>query len=213
MNIATLAKMIGVSPDTLRRWTADYERFLTPTAHPGSGKTRVLSVHDMAVLNYVATARNTGMDRHTIVDRLREMQAGEWRSLPAVPPEWMAETETVPLDLAASRASEVAQLAVLQSELQHIRAALELAESKVKTLEDRLQGLEAEKGTLQIEKQALQLELATARGEAAALQARLDGYTMLLGQRPRNLVLIVLAALVLGAVLVAATFVLAVLIR
>jgi DNA-binding transcriptional MerR regulator len=70
MKTATLAKLLNVSGDTLRRWTSFYEQFLTPGATPPKGKTRLLSDHDIRVLLLVATLRDAGEDPDEIVARL-----------------------------------------------------------------------------------------------------------------------------------------------
>ncbi len=195
MNLADLARLLQLDGSTLRRWTALYAEFLSPGAAPPKGKARALADHDLKVLRYIATMRDSGQDQIAIADRLKAMQADGWHDLPGLPAEWGGVGKSVPMDLAASRASEMAQVAVLQSELQHARMALEASQNRVKELEVLVQ-----------ENHALQLDLERARADVRALEARLEGYQALLGDRPRNLVLIVLAALVLGAILVALAF-------
>ena len=127
MNVAALAQLIDVHPDTVRRWCKDYRQFMSSTATPQKGKTRVLTTHDAAVLSYVSTARDNNLDPQEILDRLTEMQTNGWSDLPQIPVEWFADPteETMSVELAAVRASQVAQIAVLQKELEHTRTELE----------------------------------------------------------------------------------------
>ena len=213
MNIATASKLIGVSGDTLRRWTKDYRQFLSPTAAPGSGQTRVLTRHDLSVFQFVATLRDNGVDKHDILRRLADMQNGGWETLPEVPNEWMAEPEdTVSVSLAAARASEIGQIAALQTELTHVRAQLEQATQRAEALQTRVEAIQAEldatratgdatAASLQESLHAAQLDLERARADVARLSGRLDQYAFM-GDRPLPVVVIVAVTAVAVAVLV-----------
>lgn len=141
MQTKRFAELAQVSPNTLRNWTGLFEPYLSPNASPPKGQPRILTDHDVQVLNYVSTLRDTGMSIEAIGERLHELQAGNWTELPAVPQEWRDGGDSVSVEMAASRASELAQLAVLQTELQHTRQALELAETRVRELELSLEEL------------------------------------------------------------------------
>jgi hypothetical protein len=63
MNLADLARLLQLDGSTLRRWTALYAEFLSPGAAPPKGKARVLADHDLKVLRYIATMRDSGQDQ------------------------------------------------------------------------------------------------------------------------------------------------------
>jgi DNA-binding transcriptional MerR regulator len=196
-NPAALAKYLQVDVTTIRRWCEVYGRFLSASAVPAKGKNRALTEHDIRVLGMVGSLRDMGRLQHEIEQELTTLQADGWQGLPDLPAEWSGAGESVALDVAASRASELVQVAALQVELQHVRTALQAAQERVQALE-----------AVEARNHALELDLATARGEVAALQARLAGYA-LGGEKPIHVGLIIAVALLAGAVLVALTFILA----
>lgn len=195
MNPAAVAHYLNVAVDTIRRWTKDYQEFLTPDALPGSGRNRSFAEHDLAVLIFIAGQRSTGVDSRTIKERLASMRANGWQGLPSVPPEWYGQ-ETMPVAQAASRANELAQIAALQVELQYTREKLEAAEKRADALAAQLTTLEGSQTATAADLHQARLELERARGEVATLQARLGAYR-LGGDKPVSpLVLIGLIALV-----------------
>lgn len=212
MNIKQLSDRLGTAPNTIRNWTSVYSEFLTPSANPTLGKRRELTAHDLRVLNFVATLKNTGTDTKQIVDRLQTMQHDDWAELPALPPEWVGSDETVTVALAASRASEMAQVAVLQTELQHAlqsrdekQRQLEAAQIRYDALSNELASLQSRFDMSEDEKTNLRIELERAKGEVQALQAQIAGFTLAYGMgrgKPINVAVIIVAALLIGAVLV-----------
>ena len=214
MNVATLAKLINVHPDTVRRWSKDYRQFMSPTATPQKGKTRVLTTHDAAVLLYVSTSRDNGLDRAEILERLAELQTGGWADLPEIPSDWFADPseDTMSVETAAVRASQVAQIAVLQKELEHTRSELETAQRalveaqhRVSSLEDEIAALRASSETVEGELQdslhQRELELERAKQDVARLEGQLQQYS--LGRAtPINVGVIILVTALAVAVLV-----------
>lgn len=134
-----------------------------------------------------------------------------------IPPEWDVDDEkTITTSQAASRAYELAQVAVLQTELQHTRQSLELAQSRLKELESQLETVSGEKDELIQQKHAreqefsqqkhtLELEVSQAKGEVSRLEAQLNAYSMtysLGGKKPVSPVWIILVTgLIMAAIL------------
>lgn len=227
MKVTYLARLLDVSVGTIRRWVGDdvYGAFLTPGASPAKGNTRIMTPHDQRVLFFVAQMREIGASQDAILERLRRLQEDDWRDLPPIPSEWDGSGDTLPLDVAANRASEMVQSAVLQKELQHLREALQLAVSRAEELEMQLQAISGErdelseqKHTLELETSrrvhTLELEVSQARGEAARLEAELNAYSMtysLGGKKPVSPVWIVLVTALIVTVIVVIAFVVAIL--
>lgn len=214
MKVTEFSKLADISVATARRWVSLYEPFLTPSATPPKGETRVLSPHDQRVLYYAAQLRDAGLSSDVIVERLKQMQADDWHGLVELPPEWNNSDGTMPVSLAASRASEVAQVAVLQNEHQHIRQALQLAEGRMRELEEKLQSTEADKSALTGEKHTLEVELAQTKGEVSRLEAELKAYGMaysLGGSKPVSVVWIIAATALIATIIVIVAFVVAIL--
>jgi len=184
------ARQAKISSDTLKRWLKDYAEFFTPSATPIIGRSRDLKPHDQRVILFIAALRNAGVSHKDIQTRLEEARAGDYADLPPLP---VQEVGSIPSDVAAARAQELIENALLQKELA-------LAREKVQELEATLSSVEEAGKEKDARLQSLELELATARGELAALQARLEGYAFG-GSRPIAPALLIMAALAAGAVL------------
>jgi multidrug resistance efflux pump len=143
----------------------------------------------LQVLALITTLKETNQDQGAILERLRAMQGDGWQGLPDLPAEWGSARATMPVDLAASRASELAQIAVLQTELQHTRAALTSALAERDSLKAELAVLQAAEVGHTEQLHALELLLREAEGRIASLQARLGQYS--LNDRPIPLVLLI----------------------
>lgn len=196
-----LGDLLGVTSNTIRRWCDEFHKYLTPQASPPKGKQRVLAPHDARVLHYVAAARDTGQPIEAVIARLDAMQADDWQGLPETPPEWDRRDETITLPAAASRAYDVAQIAVLQRDLEYTRQALEAATARAESLAAELDAVRSDKGATDARVHALELDLSAARGEVDTLRARLAGYA-LAGDRPLPLAAIILITALAVAALV-----------
>lgn len=202
MNPSRFAQLTGTHKNTVRRWTNIYAPFLSPSAAPATGRARSLQGHDQRVLLYVATMRDQGLDQEAITQRLSEMQANEWDGLPTVPPEWQDTGKSVPVELAAARASEMATVAALQTELQHTRQALQEARQQVELLQQDLEALRGAKADSDATRHDLELRLSDAKGNVSRLEARLQAYTLGRSDPVAPAVLIIVtAAVVVVAVL------------
>lgn len=201
-----LSQLLSVSSQTVRRWTRVFSKYLSPAARPQKGVVRRLTPHDVRVLRLVAQARAENQPQDMIENTLDALQADGWRELPEAPAEWERRAETITLPAAASRAYDMAQLAVLQQQLEQVRGELATASARVQALEAQLTSAEAAGAEKDTRYHALELALAQERGQVAELQARLGGFT-LSGNRsitPAALVLLTLAA---GAALMLIAFV------
>ena len=204
MNIKQLADQLGVAPNTIRNWTSVYGEYLTPGANPPQGQRRTLSDHDLRVFAYVTAMKDAGHEQDEIVERLDTMQNGGWNELPEVPGEWNAADDTISLVDAANRAGSIAQLAVLQKELQYTHQELDVARGRVKDLETKLEA----KAEVEAEKVQLQVALERAKADVSRLEGVLSSYSF--GrEKPINVGLIVVTALLVGALLVILAFVVA----
>ena len=201
MNMKKVADKLGVVPNTVRNWIDEYHQFLSSSAHPPKGRTRVLTAQDVRILHYIAAARDIGQPLETITAKLQAMQDDNWQDLPAVPHDWSDPEETIPVTIAANKAYDVAQIAVLQRDLDHAQQALQLAESRVEQLERDNAALQASQTASEAEKHDLQIKLTAARGEVETVKARLQSYAITGGDRPIPVALII--AVTAAAVLIA----------
>lgn len=196
-----LSQLLDVSPQTIRRWTRVFRRYLTPHAVPQKGKARRLAPHDVRIMRLVAEARKENQPQEMIESTLDALQADNWRGLPETPAEWERRGDTITLPEAAARAWDAAQFAALQKDLEQARGALDVARNRVTELESALESATEAGQEKDTRYHSLELELERARGQVAELQARLSSYA--LGRdRPVNVGLIILAALAAGAALV-----------
>ncbi len=207
MNTKRFCELSGVSPNTFRKWTADFAPFLSPTGAPQKGKARVLSDRDQRVLFFVHTMRGAGYGIDGIHERLQSLQTNGWQGLPDLPPEWGDPGESMSIAAAAARAGELAEIAVLRSELDHTRTALTAAQERADQLAAELSLLRTSHQATETDLHEAQIALERAQGDVAALRARLQGYA-LGSDKPINIGLIIGAALLAGAVLVALAVVL-----
>lgn len=201
INITSLAGRLNLDRMTLGRWIRRYGDYLSPTSNPRKGKSRILNDTDVRVLYLVATLRDAGIDHEEIIARLDKLQADGWQELPDIPSDWDLSVQTISTSQAASRAYELAQVAVLQSELKHVQLALEASQQRERALQERIGELETEKveisGQREVteqEKQTLQLDLERTRAQIGELQAQLQAFNLAYGlgrERPISLVVIV----------------------
>lgn len=207
MKPADAIKVIGVSDDTLKRWGRQYRDFFSPAATPPKGQTREYTPHDIRLALKILALRDAGLTYEAIKESLEAEQENGWEGLPPMP-DIEALRETLPADVAASRANEMVQNAVLQRELAHVRQELELAQGRVLELEASMSTLQTSKTEVEGAKHALELDLERARADVRELQARLQGYTIG-GDKPIAPAILIIMTLLAGALLVTLAFVVA----
>lgn len=220
---SSLARLLNISTPSLRRWCSEYAAYLSPAATPPKGKLRTFSEHDERVFLLIANLRQTGLERDEIIARLDAEQSRGWQGLPELPTEFATAPYTISADEAASRAYEMAQVATLQTQIQYLQqqnqglsTALETARNRVIELETELEKIHQESATterglreelLQIERQK-QTALFQAQAEVSRLEGQLSSYS--LGrEKPLNVGLLLIGAVLFGVALVVVVFVVA----
>jgi DNA-binding transcriptional MerR regulator len=215
-----IARLMGITSNTIRRWTTEFYKYLTPQASPPKGKPRIYGEHDQRVFHFIKAARDKNKPLETIQAQLETMHADNWRGLPDIPAEWREQSETMPVSLAASKAYDFAQIAVLQRDLEHTRAELETAQNALEAAQKRVIDLENDNARLrasqsvtdsefQAQLHAAQLEAEKQRGEVEALKARLSAYAITGGDKPIPVAVIVAVTALLAVAVVVLVFVVA----
>jgi DNA-binding transcriptional MerR regulator len=204
MNVKTIARMIDISPDSVRRWSADYEDFLSATATPPSGGERKYTPHDVKVLAYISTARKTDTPHDKIREALAVMQQKNWADLPDVPQEWFSGPADGRITFAdaSESAQQLAQFTALQIQNQTLRQQLQEAIDRAEKFERELDHLRASDQNAQGQIHSLELQLERERATVRELQARLSAYAITGGSTPVPVALIVLVTALAVAVLV-----------
>jgi DNA-binding transcriptional MerR regulator len=72
-----LGTLFGVTPETIRLWTAEFAEYLSPTAHPGPNRARYYTQEDLDVLTLVANLKADGIVFTEIHASLRAGQRGD----------------------------------------------------------------------------------------------------------------------------------------
>ena len=207
MNTTRFCALTNISPNTFRLWTRVYGQFLSPSGAPAKGKTRNLTPLDQRILLHVHTLRGADLPIEEITARLRDLQSNGWRDLPELPPEWTEDQREISVELATARAGEIAEIAVLRTELENTRENLAAARALAESLQQELVAIRSRHESSEEKAHDLELRLSEAQGTIRTLEARLAGYA-LGGEKPVNLLVIIGVALLIGAVLVALAVVL-----
>ncbi len=72
-----LGTLFGVTPETIRLWTAEFSAYLSPTAHPGPNRARYYTQEDLEVMTLIASMKADGIIYSEIHANLRAGQRGE----------------------------------------------------------------------------------------------------------------------------------------
>lgn len=207
MNVSSAARLVGTSPDSLRRWCEEYAAFLSPSATPPKGVERDFNTHDLRILNYISAQRKAHALHDAIKDQLAAMQRDRWAELPPVPDDWQdgPADGRIAVSDAAQHSQHLAEIAAQGIVIAQLRESLQNATERAERAERELSHLQASERATEGEKHALEVELATARGEITTLQARLSAYA-LTGDRPLPLAVIVLVTALAAVVIVLVVF-------
>lgn len=186
-----LAKIIGVSGQTVRRWSKDFAQYLSPTAQPKDTDgyyRRAYTLDDLRVLWTVHIASQNGALQEEIADQLAAGLLME--ELPADLP--LPEDEPVdmmPVSTAVEKVKALqAHIDFLEDEIDRLRA---LADSRAE------QVTKAER------------ELGDARSELAKLQGRYEGEVGAIARERLLLTRALIAVAVVAAILLAVVLLLA----
>lgn len=177
---------------------------------PPKGQTRIYTEQDAAILNYIVVGRDRGEELDIIAERLRAFQASGWQNLPAAPPEWFKRqaNELIEKSVASERARELANVAVLQVDLENMSHDLQKAQQHAQTLQHELDTLHTTDRASQAEINDLKLQLSQATGHVEVLKARLAAYTIA-GDQPVPLIILVGTVAVSAVLIVLVVFVIA----
>jgi len=74
--------MFSVSPQTARNWADEFQKYLSPTANPESGATRLFTREDMTVFSLIAEMRGQGKQYDAIGGALENGKRGGLPDLP-----------------------------------------------------------------------------------------------------------------------------------
>ncbi len=56
-NLYAVGERFGVSVEAVRKWCIEFERYLSPRANPGGGKTRILTEEDLTIIALIVERR------------------------------------------------------------------------------------------------------------------------------------------------------------
>lgn len=143
---ADIKELFDISHQTVRRWTEEFEQYLSSNATPPSGQMRMFTEDDLMVFALVADVKNRG---GTYDDAHAQLRAGDRGEIPDKPPsdqqkkvvmsqlaiqnqELRAQVEalTKERDVAVDEAQE------LREEIIRLQTRLEIAEERVTELKE-----------------------------------------------------------------------------
>lgn len=75
-NARQIASLYGISRETVRVWSEEFSRYLSPLAKPGRNKPRLFTREDLAVLSLVAELKQENMSVEDIIGALENGQRG-----------------------------------------------------------------------------------------------------------------------------------------
>lgn len=205
---AQIARIVGVSGSTVRRWAADYADHLSATAQPvdtaGGSYARMYTDEDLKVLWTIHTLSRQGMNQDDIAASLAAGQL-----INELPPDIpIAEDDPVdmiPVSTALERMKSLqTRIDYLEDELDRERALASQRADRILELEHVLGDARAELARKEGELQAAEL-----RGKMDAGADRLQGQLEALTGERRLLVRLLIAIVVVAAVLLAVVVLLA----
>lgn len=124
-----IARMFSVTEQTVKAWSAEFSRYLSPTATPTKGKKRRFTREDIEVLALVAEYRETGQSFEEIHLALQRNDRGE---VPSIADELVVASPTTIITALKD------QVAGLQHEIIRLGTEKSEAEGQVKLLKEQL---------------------------------------------------------------------------
>lgn len=134
LTVSELARMLNVTPATIRRWSGEFGKFLSDAATPPKGETRLYSDTDAAALALVGEMRRAGADLDTICDALA---AGELGQLPNDTQQDDNNTLALVTQITARAASLEGELKATMQERDYLRQQVETAQAAAQDAEKR----------------------------------------------------------------------------
>lgn len=203
--VGSLANCLGVARDSVRRWSKDYQPYLSKGANPFAGHDRAYTRHDASVLWFVSVQRQTRTSHAAIREQLEQLRAGGWSDLPDVPDRWFAGPADGRVTIAevAQDATTLAQMAGLQVEVQNLLEKLQEAISRANSLQLTLDHERSLRTASEARIHTLELDAERAQADVRELRAHLAGYAMSSGKPiPFPTIILVTVLLTITAVLV-----------
>lgn len=155
-----LAKLLNISPVTLRHWcSSEYGEFLSPTAQGSNGAKRSFTDLDARILSWVAAMKEQNMNTSSILITLRNSKSQNWKDLPA-----LADSALL---------SEPVEMIPREAVEERIRALQDKFETRLATLNERITTLERENGKLLTENAELRAELINLTRESMKISSKL----------------------------------------
>lgn len=147
MQTIEVSRRLNVSTAVIRQWAGvggPYARFLSTSAQ-GGGAARNFTDRDVRILTLCKKLSDENKKREEIAERLAELEAAGWPSLPEIPPlpgpegdEPRVSLNEVQAVIAKERAPLEAQITILRGEITGLEQALERAEGRADALQTEL---------------------------------------------------------------------------
>lgn len=170
-----VANLYGVTRETVRQWSEEFERHLSPTANPGYRRQRLFTDDDMRVFDYIAGQKKQGAINEDIHNDLDAQQRG---ASPAASPGELSMTISQ-----TDRKTLITQISDLQrtidrledeiKELQEVKLDVARLEGELKSETRRADRAEDRNVELQTEMAVQRERMGQVRGELLYLKRRL----------------------------------------
>jgi DNA-binding transcriptional MerR regulator len=149
-----VAQRLRTSGSTIRAWSNEFGRFLSPSASGGTGRYRDFNDQDMQILYYVKSLRNASVPLEEVHLRLEQMQAAGWTDLPLVStaPPSVAQLPVVSEDMVlAERRNLLQQLAHSQARISELEQRLSHEQGEKEKLLREIADLKELMGEMRVE--------------------------------------------------------------
>jgi DNA-binding transcriptional MerR regulator len=138
-----ITKLFGVSPQTVRNWSEEYSRYLSPLAAPGRGRNRTFSEDDFRVFALVAAMKRDGATNDDIHASLASGQRGDLPPLPPVDMQMMvmADHTRAIVTLQTERDTALAELQKARDEIQQLHGKNDLLTGQLDSAQEKIDKL------------------------------------------------------------------------
>lgn len=153
-----VARLFDTTSETIRVWTIEFARYMSPTAVPDQGRHRRFTDDDLKVLALIAAMKAEGL----LFEDIHVALASGQRAEPPI------------TDTALQQIPQTSYLDQLRIERDELLLQLSDIQTRYARLEGRLEQTTTEKETLRMELAALREEVARLNRENAILNYRLE---------------------------------------
>jgi DNA-binding transcriptional MerR regulator len=129
-----IAALLGVAPPTIRAWSTEFSKFLTPSAAGGNGRHRDYTELDLRILSVARNLRRSGTPSDEVHATLSALQANDWQGLPSLPE--MASDTPLPMQSVAMVPAAAAD-ALLDETRRSLTREVALLREQIEKLESR----------------------------------------------------------------------------